>query len=357
MHFSQLRQFLPLSTFPRAQLIELAAAARIDEPADRSTIFDTYDETLDHALYLLAGEATAVTQTGVAAIIEAGSPSAHYALNDGRFRSVAAYTDVVLAYLPFDLVDLIATWDQLAVIERRSAERDNAFFRRGIPRRWRYSFFPALRGTPPARIEELMQAFVPFAAQERQVITHQNEAADAFYIVDSGAALVSREAPADEGESIELGQLSEGDCFGAEALGGDPHSVATISMISDGMLMRLYRHDFEHLQQPTPDLLVGGSAAIEIISNGGHWLDVRQRGEWQNAHLPGAYNLPLHELRLHAHRLDPSGHYVCYCNSGRRAVAAAHTLTQLGFTASALDSHFRHIGAAYAAPAELPGNG
>ena len=345
MHFSQLRQFVPLSTFPRAQLIELAAQARIEEPGDRSNIFDGPDEPFAHSLYLLAGQATAVTHSGVAAIVESGTPSACFALNDGRFRSVTAFADAVVAYLPFDLVDLFATWDQLAVIERRGTERDIAFFRRGIPRRWRYSFFPALRCTPPARIEELMQAFTPVGAQERQVVTHQGATADAFYVIDSGSTLVTREAPADEGESIELGQLGEGDSFGDEALGADPRSVATVSMISDGMLMRLYREDFERLQEAPPEVLLSGSAAIEIISQGGHWLDVRQRGEWQNAHLPGAYNLPLHELRMHAHRIDPSGHYVCYCNSGRRAAAAAHMLTQMGFTASVLNGRYRHVGA------------
>lgn len=344
MHFSQLRQFLPLSTFPRAQLIELAAQARIDEPADRSDIFDTDDEPFSHALYLLAGHASAVTHSGVAAIIEAGTPNARFALNDGRFRSVTAFADAVVAYLPFDLVDEIATWDQLAVIERRTTERDTAFFRLGIPRRWRYSFFPALRGTPAARIEELMQAFTPMGAQERQVVTHQGETADAFYVIDGGSTLVTREAPADEGESIELGQLGEGDCFGDEALGDNPRSVATVSMITDGVLMRLYRNDFERLQEAPPQTLLSHSAAIEVISQGGQWLDVRQRGEWQSAHLPGADNLALHELRLQAHRLDPGGHYVCYCNSGRRAAAAAHMLTQMGFTASTLNAHWRHLG-------------
>ena len=346
MHFSQLRQFLPLSTFPRAQLVELALAARIEEVPDRNAIFETHDEPFDESLYLLAGEATAVTHTGVAAIIEAGSPSAAYALNDGRFRSVTAFADVVLAYLPFDLVDLITTWDQLAVVERRSADRNTAFFGRGIPRRWRYSFFPALRRTPSARIEELMQAFTPMAVLERHVVTHQNQPAEAFFVIDSGTALVTREAPADEGESIELGQLNESDCFGAEALTDRPTSVATVSMISDGMLMRLHRDDFARLQGPVDQVMLNGEAAIEIISNGGHWLDVRQRGEWQNAHLPGAYNLPLQELRLNTSRLDPACRYVCYCNSGRRAAAAAHILTQLGFTACVLDRHYRYIGAA-----------
>lgn len=346
MHFSQLRQFLPLSTFPRAQLLELANAARIEEVADRSSVFDAADEPFDDGLFLLAGEATAITHTGVAAIIEAGSPSAAYALNDGRFRSVTAFADMVVAYLPFDLTDLITTWDQLAVVERRSADRSTAFFGRGIPRRWRYSFFPALRQTPPARIEELMQAFVPMVVLERHVVTHQNQPAEAFFVIDSGSALVTREAPAEEGESIELGQLNETDCFGAEALSSTPTSVATVSMISDSMLMRLHRDDFARLQEPVQQSVLDGSAAIEVISNGGHWLDVRQRGEWQNAHLPGAYNLPLQELRMNIGRLDPSCHYVCYCNSGRRAAAAAHILTQLGFTASVLDGHYRYIGAA-----------
>lgn len=344
IHFSQLRHYLPLSTFPRAQLVELAEMARVEEPADRSLIFESPRVPLRESLYLLAGEANAITTSGVAAIIEAGTPNAAYPLNDGRFKTVSAFADVVLMYLPFELVDLIATWDQLAVVERRNVDRATGFFGRGIPRRWRYSFFPALRSTPPARIEELMQSFVPQAVQERQVMAHQGEAVGEFFVIDSGTALATRESPADEGESIELAQLGEGECFGTEALRDTPVSAATVSMISDGMLMRLPQADFRRLQTPPQQMLLPGSAAIQLISTDGRWLDVRQRGEWQNSHLPGAYNLPLQEIRLHANRLDPAIHYVCYCNSGRRAAAAAHILTQIGIAASVLDGHYRHVG-------------
>ncbi len=346
IHYSQLRHYLPLSTFPRAQLIELAQAARVDELSDQSLIFEARNEPFSESLYLLAGDASAVTASGVAAIIEAGTPSAAYPLNDGRFQSVSAFSDVVLMYLPFALVDLMATWDQLAVIERRSADRAHGFFGRGIPRRWRYSFFPILRTTPPARIEELMQSFAPLTVQERQVMAYQGEAIDEFFVIDSGTALATRESPADEGESIELAQLGEGDCFAAEALSQTPHSAVTVSMISDGMLMRLGRQEFQRLQTPPEQMLLFAAAAIELISTGGHWLDVRQRDEWQNAHLPGAYNLPLQEIRPHASRLDPACHYVCYCNSGRRAAAAAHILTQIGIKASVLDGHYRQVGGA-----------
>ena len=277
IHYSQLRQFLPLSTFPKAQLIELASAARIAEPADHSPIFDAAHPPHDELLYLLAGEATAVTHTGVAAIIEAGSPGAAYALNDGRFQSVTAFADVVLARLPFDLVDLLATWDQLAVVERRSIERSVDFFSRGIPRRWRYAFFQVLRSTPPARIEELMQSFAPLVVQERQVLAHQGEPAYEFFVIDSGAALVTREIPTEEGESIELAELNDGESFGAEAFSHAPYYSATVSMISDGVLMHLSRSEFLRLQEPPRQVLLRGAEAVAVISNGGHWLDVRQR--------------------------------------------------------------------------------
>ncbi|GAB4349601.1 MAG: hypothetical protein Kow0073_03310 [Immundisolibacter sp.] len=345
MHFSQLRQFLPLSTFPRAQLIELAQAARIEEPTDRSLIFDVDSEPQDAVLYLLAGEVSTVTTGDIAAIVESNTPAAAYPLNDGRFRSVTAYCDVVLLYLPFALVDVMTTWDQLAVIGRRDTERAGNFFGRGIPRRWRYSFFPVLRTTPPARIEALMQSFVPQSVQAQQVIYHQGEPIEDFFIVDSGSALVTRENPVDNSESIELSQLGEGECLGIEALGPSPRSRATVSMISDGVLMRLHRQEYHALQVPPELTLLPRAAAIARISEGSHWLDVRHRGEWQHSHLPGAHNLPLQELRQHANRLPPERHYVCYCNSGRRAQAAAHILVQLGFSASALDGHYRSISA------------
>lgn len=343
IHFSQLRHLLPLLTFPRAQLIELAQVARVEEPADGALLFESLPESANQLLYLLAGSVSGVTARGIAAVIDASTPPGAYPLNDGRFDSVTALADAVVVSLPLDLVDVLATWDQLSVMERRIGDRYEHFYGRGIPRRWRHGFFPALRGTPAARIEELMQTFEPVATQERQLIAHQGEELTEFYVIDGGSVLATRESPADEGESIELSQLGEGECFGAEALGPTPVSSTTASMISDGMLLRLRRADFVRLQDAPPQALLSAPAAIEAINNGARWLDVRQRGEWQHAHLPGALNVPLQEIRLQIAQLDPAVHYVCYCNSGRRAAAAAYTLTQHGFNAGVLDASYRAI--------------
>jgi rhodanese-related sulfurtransferase len=61
-------------------------------------------------------------------------------------------------------------------------------------------------------------------------------------------------------------------------------------------------------------------------------LDVRTPGEFQTAHIAGAYNVPLDLLR--EHREEIVGHLdddvVLVCQSGRRAVLAEETLRNVG---------------------------
>lgn len=61
-------------------------------------------------------------------------------------------------------------------------------------------------------------------------------------------------------------------------------------------------------------------------------LDVRTPGEFETAHIPGAYNVPLDLLR--EHRAELRAHLdeqvVLVCRSGARATQAGQTLAQLG---------------------------
>ena len=63
-------------------------------------------------------------------------------------------------------------------------------------------------------------------------------------------------------------------------------------------------------------------------------LDVRTPGEFETAHIAGAYNVPLDLLREHreeiAKHLDDD--VVLVCRSGRRAVQAEETLRNVGLT-------------------------
>ena len=64
-------------------------------------------------------------------------------------------------------------------------------------------------------------------------------------------------------------------------------------------------------------------------------IDVRESGEWDAGHLPGAKHVPRGylESRIDGAVSDRDAAVVLYCASGQRSALAAHTLTELlGFS-------------------------
>ena len=63
-------------------------------------------------------------------------------------------------------------------------------------------------------------------------------------------------------------------------------------------------------------------------------LDVRSAEEFAQAHVPGARNIPVHELKQRHSELgsDKNVRIVVYCRSGARSATAARALAELGFT-------------------------
>ncbi|MEO5567939.1 MAG: rhodanese-like domain-containing protein [Gemmatimonadaceae bacterium] len=63
-------------------------------------------------------------------------------------------------------------------------------------------------------------------------------------------------------------------------------------------------------------------------------LDVRTPGEFQSAHIAGAYNVPLDTLAEHATEIRSAAdvQIVLVCQSGQRALKAEGTLRQLGMS-------------------------
>jgi hydroxyacylglutathione hydrolase len=59
-------------------------------------------------------------------------------------------------------------------------------------------------------------------------------------------------------------------------------------------------------------------------------LDVRERAEWDEAHIPGSTHMPYHDLRELPDGLDPERPVAAICSSGQRAAVAASLLKRLG---------------------------
>ncbi|MCS1350600.1 rhodanese-like domain-containing protein [Mechercharimyces sp. CAU 1602] len=64
------------------------------------------------------------------------------------------------------------------------------------------------------------------------------------------------------------------------------------------------------------------------------WVDVRTDEEYEEAHIPDSYHIPVNQLEERIHELEPHRNQslVLICRSGRRSELAAHFLAGKGFT-------------------------
>ncbi|HEX2881788.1 MAG TPA: rhodanese-like domain-containing protein [Polyangiaceae bacterium] len=74
--------------------------------------------------------------------------------------------------------------------------------------------------------------------------------------------------------------------------------------------------------------------AHELVARGARLVDVRTQEEYSIGHIPGALNIPLHDLSSRLGELRPQEHpVILYCRSGNRSQQAASLLRDAGFTA------------------------
>ena len=72
-------------------------------------------------------------------------------------------------------------------------------------------------------------------------------------------------------------------------------------------------------------------------------LDVRQQGEYDDGHISGAINIPLHELVDRTAEV-PTGEVWVHCGSGYRASIAASMLDRSDRTVVLVDDTFDQAG-------------
>jgi hydroxyacylglutathione hydrolase len=68
----------------------------------------------------------------------------------------------------------------------------------------------------------------------------------------------------------------------------------------------------------------------EADRDGIQLLDVRERDEWDEGHIPGSIHRPYHDLRKLPEELDPERPVAALCSSGQRAAVAASLLKRFG---------------------------
>lgn len=292
--------------------------------------------------YLLRGQLKVVAGDGSVRVIVGGEGRANAPLVHGDSLPAAtrAITDIELLSMGEDTLDIMVTWNQLSGPGASSDSGSDATDWRMMSGMFAVSNLTegAFASLPPANIQTLLERFQRIQVKRGDIIIRQGDPGDYYYLIESGRCTVSRLVA---GAPVQLAELKEGDAFGEEALVAEASRNATVTMKTNGTLLRLSKEDFDALLRAPLLQRVGFDEAAKRVSAGAVWIDVRYPAEYQADGYPGAINIPLNDIRQASASLEPEKEYIVYCQTGRRSSAAAFLLSQRGLHAALLDGGMR----------------
>ncbi|MDH3613427.1 MAG: cyclic nucleotide-binding domain-containing protein [Gammaproteobacteria bacterium] len=329
-----LKCFSPLDGLKRDNLAALARKVQLRELSPGQVLFKEGD-TEKRTFYISAGTLELLDQGKVIETVVGGTDPARNPVSPifPRRVSARARDRVKFISIDSDLLDVMLTWDQTGTYE--VSELQGKAEDTGDDWMTMLLQTKAFHKIPPANIQAIFMRMQQINYKSGDVILKQGAEGDYFYVLTRGQAVVTRETPLSK-EGIKLAELQVGDTFGEEALISEAKRNATVTMSSDGSVMRLGKEDFKTLlNEPMLDW-VSKEQAQKIVQNGGQWLDVRLPSEFDNHHMDGAINIPLYFIRLKISTLEQDRKYVVCCDTGRRSSAGAYILNERGYQAYVL---------------------
>ena len=332
-----LRSFSPLDGLKSENLHALARKTALHSLSVGRLLFKEGDAD-KRTCYLVSGVLELLHENRSVLILRGGSPEARHPIAPGnprRYTARIVSDRVDYVAMDSEVLDMMLTWDQTGSYEVNEL--------RGVGEEgpssddWMTNLLQtkAFHRIPPANIQAIFMRMQRIEYRAGEVVIKQGDEGDYFYVVVKGRCAVTRETPLNR-DGIKLAELGIGDTFGEEALISDAKRNASVTMATDGTLMRLAKQDFRTLLNEPMLEWVDMDQARTLVAGGARWLDVRLPSEFENYRLEGALNLPLYFIRLKLKTLERDTHYIVCCDTGRRSSAGCYILSERGFRASVL---------------------
>jgi CRP-like cAMP-binding protein len=330
-----LRSFSPLDGLKTENLHSLARKTTLRELSSGKLLFKEGD-TDNKTYYLVSGVVELLREGGVVLKIRGGSPEACNPIvpgNPRRYSARVASDRIEYLAIDSDMLDVMLTWDQTGTYEvselnSGSNEPSGDWMTTLLQTR-------AFHQIPAANIQAIFLRMQRVDYKAGETVIRQGDEGDYFYVIVKGTCVVMRETPLNR-LGMKLAELKMGDTFGEEALISEAKRNANVVASTQTTLMRLQKADFRTLLNEPMLRWVDAEQAVDLVSRGAKWLDVRLPSEFEHSHLPGAINLPLYFLRLKLKTLERNADYVVCCDTGRRSSAGAYILSERGFGAFVL---------------------
>jgi len=297
----------------------------------------------NYSFYLLSGKLLLLGDDEKKTAILGGTAPTRFPLDHHRPRHTTAIadTDITFFRIDNDLLDILLTWDQNAgyMVSEIDEKEEEANEGDWMTMMLHSEIFHRI---PPSNIQQVFMRMEAVPVKAGEQVIAQNAEGDYYYFIKSGRAQVTHVTKS--GKEIKLAQLEAGSGFGEEALISDNRRNANVSMLTDGVLMRMGKEDFVQLLKAPILKNVDYGQAMEMVDSGkAAWLDVRLESEHRNASIPESLNIPLYLLRIKARSLDKNKRYIVYCDTGRRSSSAAYLLNERGYDAYYLEEGLRGL--------------
>lgn len=326
------RTLVPLKDMSESHLLALLEDAEAEVVCAGKTIFESGSFDNQH-VYLLYGDVTLAAADGATELVKGRATLKPLAHHQPRRHTALAHSDCSILRINSERLDQLLTWSEIAeylqlnISRQRDLDEDidwmmtvlrsNLFFK-----------------VPPINVEEIFSRLTPQVVYAGDVIIRQGEIGDQCYFIKEGEAEVTRYT---DGKWQHLAHIGVGRCVGEDALVNETVRNASVTMMTDGVLMRLDKQDFYRLLKEPEVAVVALDDVEQALAAGAVAVDVRSEEEYSGCHLREAVNIPLNLLSIKARLLAPGIRYIFYCDTGRRSRAAAHLLIEQGFDAVALD--------------------
>ncbi len=335
----QLANFVPLKTLDAERLLDLSQHAKMLTLPKKSRIFHIGDAD-SHVIYLYKGSVT-LRNANEKIVITAGDKNSFMSLDPHQPRScnATANTEVTLIYVERNLLDILLTWDPYAGYQVNEIDDQPGYYDQND---WMLTILKSaiFQKIPPIKIQVMFQKLQTIAKNKDDIVFSQGEDGDYFYLIKSGSCQVIRDTGYEKKKKI---NLVSGASFGEEALLSNSPRNATVKMLTDGVLLRLGKEDFDDLFiEPIVETLDFAQAEA-MHAHGAQWIDVRQAEEYNTTFIPESINIPLNRLRESLHEIDEKEPCIVYCDTGQRSACAVYLLNAYGYEAYVLDGGIQKL--------------
>ncbi len=343
---SILKTLIPISNLSEDNIELIVSSSSVKAVSKGNIIFSEGDND-DYAFYLLKGELNLVSTDNTNFRIYSETDGARYPLAQFQPRQFTAIAedDSLILCVDKTLLDSLLIGDDADIVSCNSGLEVNDIGN-DDDEDWmtRILQSPLYTNISVENIQKIFSKIESIDVSKGDVIVNQGDNGDYYYIIQFGRCQISRK-PTPNAQDINLAQIREGDAFGEEAIIAKTKRNASVTMLTDGRLMRLSKDDFLELILYSILQKVDYETAQSIEQKGAIWLDVRYPDEFRDYSIDGSINIPLNILRLQVGKLDRTKQYITCCDTGSRCAIAAFILAQHGYDVYHLNSGLKaHIG-------------